>query len=479
MSKISDTTHLEKLFEKHYGKCPKKIEKLPPSGSNREYFYMCADNDECIGTIGSELKENEAFKSFSDSFFKASLPVPEILETSADGFLYLQSFIQGVSLFEYLEKHRTEDYSPDNQTLEYYKEVLKELPKFQTIGKKVIDFSKCYPRQKFDSRSVMWDLNYFKYYFLKASHTIFDEEKLQEDFQKITECLILCDSDFFMYRDFQSRNIIISNDGKPYFIDFQGGRLGALQYDVASLLYDGKAALNPQIRTVLLDFYLSELKKYVEVDTENFKKYFSLFALIRVLQAMGSYGYRGFLEKKEHFLLSIPPALNNLKYLLENSLFPVDFPHLRQVLFSMIENPTLKSDNFKPQTLTVSVKSFSYKRGLPYDSSGNGGGFVFDCRAIHNPGRYEKYKMLCGKYSQVIEFFKQEPEMEEFINLSQQMVAISVRKYLKRGFKNLSVNFGCTGGQHRSVYSAEKMAEFLKNNFPNLNVELKHLELEK
>ncbi|MBQ3656114.1 MAG: phosphotransferase [Bacteroidales bacterium] len=477
-----NTEILEALFQRHFGKKADKIDKMPESGSNREYYYMAClaeDGCECVGTIGKEFKENLAFISFSKSFLSQNLPVPEVLEISDDSLAYLQTYIKGVSLFEYLESHRQGDYSPDSKTVEYYKKVLEFLPKFQVKCSNSLDYSKCYPRKKFDAQSIMWDLNYFKYYFLKTTHTVFEEQSLERDFLTLTNNITAVGSDYFMYRDFQSRNIIIREDGQPYFIDFQGGRKGPLQYDVASLLFDAKACLSPELRDELLDFYISELKKYTEVDETQFKKAFYSVVLIRILQALGSYGYRGFLEQKPHFLTSIPPALQNIRYLIETEKLNIKIPHIKKCLNSLIENQELLSGNSEKTVLTVTVQSFSYRRGIPYDSSGNGGGFVFDCRAIHNPGRYEKYKTLTGKSPEVIEFFSHEPQMAEFVDLTQKTVALSVKKYIQRGYSNLSVSFGCTGGQHRSVYCAEKTAEFLKEKFPEINVVLKHLEQEK
>jgi aminoglycoside/choline kinase family phosphotransferase len=479
MAKISNTESLETLFLKHYGTEAEKIEKLPLSGSNREYFYMSAAENECIGTIGCEYKENQAFISFAKSFVSQNMPVPDILEVAEDGLSYLQTYIKGTPLFDYLQQHRLSDGTPDSKTLEYYKKVLEYLPKFQVKCRKIVDFAKCYPRKKFDSQSIMWDLNYFKYYFLKATHTFFDEQALENDFMNLTNYLHGSAPEFFMYRDFQSRNIIIGEKDTPYFIDFQGGRKGPLQYDIASLLYDAKAGLSPEIRTELLDFYIAELKKHLDVSEEKFRKIFPAFALVRIMQAMGSYGYRGILEKKPHFLASIPPALKNLRWLLDNQKLEVKLPQLEKCLYSLTENEDLLNFNNNTGKLTVSVKSFSYRRGIPYDPSGNGGGFVFDCRAIHNPGRYEQYQSLTGRDVEVVAFFLNEPQMAEFLDSAEKIVSMSVKKYIQRGYANLSVNFGCTGGQHRSVYAAESMAEFLRENFPQINVELKHLEQEK
>ena len=479
MGKISDTQVLETLYFKHYNAKPLKIEKLPQSGSNRDYFLLSGQAGECVGTLGAELKENRAFISFSNSLYNARLPVPQVLEVSSDGLAYLQTYIKGVSLFDFLENDRDSYGNIGQKTILLYKKVLDYLPKFQTLGAKVIDFDKCYPRKAFDSQSIMWDFNYFKYYFLKTAHIVFDEQLLENDFKTLCNYLCSVESNYFLYRDFQSRNIIITPDNQPYFIDYQGGRRGALQYDIASLLYDGKAAIAPETRLQLFDYYVNSLKNYVNIDENVFRQQFTAFCYARIMQACGSYGYRGFFENKPHFLASIAPAMNNLSYLLDNCKLLVDVPHLEQCLRNLTQSEFLKAFSAPKNTLTVTVKSFSYRRGLPYDPSGNGGGFVFDCRAIHNPGRYEKYKNSTGKDKDVIEFFAQEPEMAQFVSLTQEIVKISIDKYLKRGYKNLSVFFGCTGGQHRSVYCAEKMNAFIKANYPQVVVNLHHLEQEK
>lgn len=475
----STETQLISLFKTKFGVEPSEIERLPLSGSNREYYKISSPNAVCVGTYGNQIKENEAFISFSNSLKEAELPVPEILAVSDDKLYYLQTYIEGVSLFDYLEKHRLSDGSPDNTTIDLYKKTLSVLPKFQTQGVKYIDFDKCFPRKRFDSQSIMWDLNYFKYYFLKTTHTVFDEQLLENDFQTLTEYLCTADSEYFLYRDFQSRNIMVTPEGDVKFIDYQGGRKGALQYDIASLLYDGKAAIPPEVRIELLDFYINELKKYINFDEKVFRDMFAAFAYVRIMQSCGSYGYRGFLEKKPHFLASIAPAMKNLKYLLEYQKLPIEIPHLEKCLVSLTESEFLKQFEKKKCVLTVTVGSFSYRKGLPYDPSGNGGGFIFDCRAIHNPGRYEEYKGFTGKDQPVIDFFANEPEMAEFVSLTQNIVKISIEKYIKRMFANLSVYFGCTGGQHRSVYCAERMAEFIRKNYPEVNVVLIHREQDK
>jgi len=318
--------------------------------------------------------------------------------------------------------------------------------------------------------------NYFKYYFLKLARIHFDEQALEEDFQTFTDYLLQTETDYFLYRDFQSRNIMLK-DGKPYFIDYQGGRHGALHYDLASLLYDAKADMPDSVRKMLLGYYIITVSKLIPIDPEKFQQFFYGYVLIRIMQAMGSYGFRGFYEKKEHFLQSIPYALNNLASILTNVRFPVKIPALLDALENVVQSKRLKKISTDQRFLTVTINSFSYKRGIPVDVSGHGGGFVFDCRAIHNPGRYERYSSLTGKDSEVISFLDKEPEIKLFLKNVKSIVDQSVEKYLKRKFTNLMVSFGCTGGQHRSVYCAEALAKHLKAKF-NIKLVLRHLELE-
>ncbi len=321
---------------------------------------------------------------------------------------------------------------------------------------------------------MLWDLSYFKYYFLKLARIHFDEQLLEDDFQRFTEYLLSADSNHFMYRDFQSRNIMLKNGG-VYFIDYQGGRKGALQYDLASLLYDGKADIPQQTRNELFEYYLDQLEKILPVDRYEFKRFFRGFVIIRIMQAMGAYGFRGFYEKKEHFLKSIPFALDNLDYLLQRLDLPVELPELTKVLKAVTGSTFLRSIGQVQHNLTVRISSFSYKKGIPADPSGNGGGFVFDCRAINNPGRYAEFKPLTGKDLPVHQFLEEKSEMKQFLGAVMQLVDQSVKNYIDRGFTHLSVNFGCTGGRHRSVYAAEKLAEHVRNNFP-VNVVLSHSE---
>ncbi len=471
--KTSDKNEIIQLFENHFNEKADHFEMLPPSGSYREYCRLSNSNRSVIGAFNSDVKENTAFLSFSSHFFHCGVPVPKIYAVSSDLKKYLLEDLGNTTLFQYLSKTREEEGFSENIITEY-KKVLKELPKIQIVAGKDVDYTVCYPREAFDKQSMMWDLNYFKYYFLKLAKIHFDEQALEDDFQVFSNYLLSASSNYFLYRDFQSRNVMLKED-KVFFIDYQGGRKGALQYDLASLLYDGKADIPESVRKQLYDYYISELKKLKKVDEEEFAAYFKGFVLIRIMQAMGAYGFRGFYEKKEHFLKSIPFALKNLELLLKDIKLPVKLPELLAVLNQLIHSEVLKEIGRVRNNLTVTITSFSYKNGYPGDPSGNGGGHVFDCRAINNPGRYPEYQSLTGKDLEVQEFLEQKSEIGIFLNGAKMLVDQSVKTYLERKFTHLSISFGCTGGQHRSVYAAEKMAEHLRNNFP-VNVVLNHRE---
>lgn len=471
--KTSDKNEIIQLFEHHFNEKVDNVEMLPTSGSYREYCRLNNSNRTVIGAFNSDVKENTAFLSFTSHFIKNNLTVPEVYAVSSDLKKYLLEDLGNITLFDFLSSTREKEGFSENIISEY-KKVLTELPKIQIVAGQNLDYSVCYPRAAFDKTSMMWDLNYFKYYFLKLAKVQFDEQALEDDFQMFSDYLLSADSNFFLYRDFQSRNVMLKND-RVYFIDYQGGRRGALQYDLASLLYDGKADIPESIRQQLFDYYVAELKKYIPVNDTEFAAFYKGFVLIRIMQAMGAYGFRGFYEKKEHFLKSIPFALKNLAYLLKSVKLPVELPELFSVLNQLIHSEVLKEIGQTKSNLTITVTSFSYKNGYPIDTSGNGGGHVFDCRAINNPGRYPEFKTLTGKDLEVQKFLEQKSEIGIFLNAAKILVDQSVKTYLERKFTNLSVSFGCTGGQHRSVYSAEKIAEHLKNNFP-VNVVLNHRE---
>jgi len=464
-----------RLFESTFSEKVRNVEDLPSSGSYREYCRLRNENRTAIGVFNADVKENEAFLSFSDHFLRNNIPVPQIYAVGDTRTYYLIEDLGNTTLFDYLSRERTgKDFSAS--IVNQYRKVLVQLPRIQVLAGRDIDYSVCYPRAAFDKQSMMWDLNYFKYYFLKLAQIPFDEQALENDFQVFSDFLLTADNEYFLFRDFQSRNIMLKNN-QVYFIDYQGGRKGALQYDLASLLYDGKADIPLSVREELYDFYLNELKKIIPSDPTTFRKYFDGFVLIRIMQAMGAYGFRGFYEKKEHFLKSIPYALRNLEYLLSGMELPVQIPELKNILKKLPESSVLQQIGASGKGLTVRITSFSYKKGIPADPSGNGGGFVFDCRAVHNPGRYKEFKNLTGLDKEVITFLETKTEMAEFLDLVKKLISQAVEKYLERGFTRLSVSFGCTGGQHRSVYAAERLSEYLRDTYP-VDIILFHRELE-
>jgi len=466
---------LIQLFENWSGENVLSTQLLPPSGSYREYLRIKGTQNSAIGAYNPDKKENRAFIEFTKHFHSLNLNVPELFRENKTENIYLIEDLGNTTLFAFINQHR-EGKNYTSKIIDVYKAVIEQLPNFQIKAGKNLNYDVCYPRPRFDKQSMMWDLNYFKYYFLKLARIHFDEQALEEDFQTFTDYLLKTDTNYFLYRDFQSRNVMLK-DGIPYFIDYQGGRRGALHYDLASLLYDAKADMPDSVRKMLLGYYIITASKQTNINPDKFKQYFYGYVLIRIMQAMGSYGFRGFYEKKEHFLQSIPYALKNLSTILADVRFPIKIPALLEALENIIESKRLNKISTDQKSLTVTLNSFSYKRGIPIDVTGHGGGFVFDCRAIHNPGRYEQYTNQTGKDAEVIKFLNNEPEMKRFIRDVTNLVDQSVEKYLKRKFTNLMVSFGCTGGQHRSVYCAEVLAKHLKDKF-DIKLVLRHLELE-
>jgi aminoglycoside/choline kinase family phosphotransferase len=463
---VDKTKSLTSVFKQYFNFDAEKVSALPQSGSYREYYRLRGQGNTAIGVYNYDRKENEAFLEFTRHFLSKGLLVPEIYEENLNENVYLLQDLGDTSLFSFLNDNREDDDFPPS-AIDLYKNVLEQLPAFQIKGNDGLNYSKCYPRNSFDKQSMMWDLSYFKYYFLKLAKVPFDEQELENDYETFSNWLLKEESNYFLYRDFQSRNIMV-HSGEPYFIDYQGGRKGALQYDVASLLFDAKADIPPEVREELLEHYLRHLGKYKKVNAAIFKDYYIGFALIRLMQAMGAFGFRGFYEKKPHFLASIPYAISSMSFIIGNYDIPVKIPHLLKVLASLEESPELKQfgDTRKRiDKLVIEVNSFSYRRGIPIDQSENGGGFVFDCRAIHNPGRYNEYKNLTGKDPEVIEFLQTESQADQFVVDAFTLVKQSIRVYLERNFTNLMVNFGCTGGQHRSVYCANKMLKMLEKEF--------------
>lgn len=450
------------------------IKLLPASGSSRVYYRITTEKQSYIATYNSNIEENTAFLAFSKHFKDSNLPVPEIIAVNDKKDCYIQSDLGDVSLFDFVQ-NCVKNNLYDEETVRLYKKTISELVNFQIIGNKNLDYSIAFPSTSFDKISVIDDLNYFKYYFLKVNdEIIFNESRLNSDFQNIANYILEAPSNFFMYRDFQSRNVMIK-DNNPYFIDYQGGRKGPLQYDIISLLYQVKAQLPNNLRDELLSHYKDELSRFINLNEIKFDKYYNSFILLRLLQVLGAYGFRGLIQKKQHFIDSIPYALNELIALRNNIDFPFETPELSNIL-NQIDILLTKYQHNENQKLTVIVNSFSYKNGgIPEDRSGNGGGFVFDCRALPNPGRYEEYKKMTGQDSEVQDFLNKYQEVHHFLDNTQSIVFQSVDNYIERNFKNLFVNFGCTGGQHRSVFFAEMTAMKLHQKYPQIKVILNHL----
>jgi aminoglycoside/choline kinase family phosphotransferase len=475
---ITKLALLSDLYSSWCGKSAASIIKLPASGSSREYYRITGPGTTVIGAINHDREENVAFIEFSRHFRSKGLAVPEIYLVNLDQHVYLQEDLGEVTLFDYIFQVRDNGIFPPELT-NVYKEVLTQLQKFQIDGARDLDYSVCYPRSSFDRLSMQWDLSYFKYYFLKLANIPFNEQLLENDYNNLIQYLLSQQTGFFLYRDFQSRNVML-REGKPYFIDYQGGRRGALPYDVASLLFDSKADIPPAIREELLEHYLHQLEQYPEVDRTSFRESYYPYVLIRIMQAMGAFGFRGFYEKKSHFLQSIPYALNDLKWILENVKFPIEMPTLFGVYERLLTAPKLKRFRDKTgrkSTLTVSISSFSYQHGIPDDPSGHGGGYVFDCRVITNPGKQETFRHLTGKDKTVMEFLSHQSDVNEFLSNAFSLVDMSVDKYEERQYTHLMVSFGCTGGQHRSVYCAERLAEHLRES-QAVQVTLWHRELD-
>jgi len=460
-----------------------KSQMLNAQGSNRIYTReVGADGKTCIRVVGTNRDENRAFIYMARHFHALGLPVPEVYWVSADGMSYTQEDLGDTLLFDAIRHGReTGSFMTDEITL--LERTLRALAHIQVEGAKDFDWSLCFPVPVMDERSIRWDLNYFKYCFLKGTKIEFSEPKLEDDFDKLVLRLTSdstngLSSPFFLYRDFQSRNVMIKN-GQPYFIDFQGGRRGPTQYDVASFLWQAKTNFPPELREKLIDVYLDELSTLnSQFSTLQWKAALPHFVLFRTLQVLGAYGYRGYFERKPHFLESIPFALKNLRNVLAE--LP-EYPYLRELAESMIaeETPSPKrpDSELAPQSsgLVVTVYSFSFKKGLPADDSGNGGGYVFDCRSTHNPGKYDEYKTLTGLDKPVIDFLEKDGEILTFLEAVDQLIDHHVERFLERGFTHLQVAFGCTGGQHRSVYCAEHVAKRLHDRY-DISIHLIHRE---
>ncbi|MDD7318100.1 MAG: RNase adapter RapZ [Prevotella sp.] len=497
---------MERLIElyRHYkGEEPAATEQMAGAGSNRSYFRITAkDGSTLVGVIGTSREENHAFVYLSRHFEHRRLPVPRVFAVSDDEMCYLQEDLGSLSLFDALRGGREAGGRYNQREKKLLVETIRQLPNIQVRGARELEWDNCYPQPEFDADSVLFDLNYFKYCFLKPAGIDFHELKLEANFRLFAKDLTEENYETFLYRDFQARNVMLktdadgSSDGSPYFIDFQGGRRGPFYYDLASFLWQASARYSHKLRRELVYEYYNSLRNYIEVPSvRHFVGRLSLFVLFRTMQVLGAYGFRGYFERKQHFIDSIPPAIHNLRELLELDAFP--YPYMMSVLRRLTELPrfamqeeivneradgykTSESDVYKahpndgPATfskydgqgpLVVRVFSFSYHKGIPEDESGNGGGYVFDCRSTHNPGRYEPYKKLTGLDEPVIRFLEDDGEILTFLSHVYELADAHVERYVERGFTSLMFSFGCTGGQHRSVYSAQHLAEHINKKY--------------
>ncbi|MGB8013352.1 MAG: RNase adapter RapZ [Terriglobales bacterium] len=479
---------LKRLFEQYFHSPAERVQPLQGQlgGSGRRIIRLSSDRlssekNSAIGILYDVREENVAFLEFTRHFGRHGLPVPEIYGEDLSQGAYLEEDLGDTTLFEFLSDHR-EGTAISPEAVAAYRKVVALLPRFQVEAGRDLNYKVCYPRGSFDRQSIAWDLNYFKYYFLRLAGIPFNEQALEDDFSRLTKFLLSAGRDYFLYRDFQSRNIMlrrVGNEDQPFFLDYQGGRKGALQYDIASLLYDAKADLPPELRQQLLDHYLESLAGFVELDRSVFLQFYYAYVYVRIMQAMGAYGFRGFYERKAHFLQSVPYALKNLRWLLHNVELPIALPTLMEAFRNMVASEKLQglTAASQPEKLTVRILSFSFHRGLPQDETGNGGGFVFDGRCLPNPGREERFKALTGKDAPVIDYLNQQESVHQFLAHAASLVDASVSAYQGRGFKHLMVSFGCTGGQHRSVYLAEELAKHLRGK-DGVEVVVHHREQE-
>ena len=485
---LSELTH-------SIGEMPKEILPIAESGSARKYFRVITDSKSLIGTFSNNIEENEAFLAFSKHFHDLGLNVPEVFAVNEERTCYLQSDFGDDNLFAHVQKALMAnnvpafrqaqgplDNSPSTSSgtlISLYKKALCHLVKLQVPGHQGLDYTKAYPTERFDRQSIIDDLNYFKYYFVKPHEEIdFNETRLGKDFEALADFVSQAPCDFFMYRDFQSRNIMVK-DGELYFIDFQGGRKGPLNYDVVSLLYQVKAQIPQAIRDELVNYYKSELSQYINPETVKFDTYQPYFVYLRLMQVLGAYGFRGLIQKKSHFIESIPYALKELK--VWNEKHPLnDYPEIQSVITQLstlnYPLPTDSQLSTLNSKLTVTINSFSFKKGYPNDFSGNGGGFVFDCRALPNPGREPEFRTKTGRDWEVIDYLMAKPPVHVFLDHVKGIVGQSVDNYRERHFSNLMVSFGCTGGQHRSVFFAQTIYEWLKATYPDIHLKLNHIE---
>ncbi len=461
---------LAKLFNQFTGKTPSEISELPSSGSNRRYFRLFSDNLSLIGVKGTSVEENMAFYKLSLHFTEKGLPVPRVLAHNEEFTCYIQEDLGDKVLYDAVSNGRERGVYNDAER-KLLNRTIAMLPRLQFEGAQGLDFSVCYPQPEFDERMISFDLNYFKYCFLKATGPEFNEVRLDDDFKKLGEILLRDSYETFLYRDFQARNVMLV-ENNPYFIDFQGGRKGPIYYDLASFVWQAKSNYSEQLKKELIETYLFELKKYVTIEESYFYNQLRHFVLFRTLQVLGAYGFRGYFEKKPHFLQSVPFAIFNLKHLLTEPFS--EYPYLYNLLLELTQLKQFSDINVDKR-LEIKIYSFAYKKGVPEDNSGNGGGYVFDCRGLLNPGKYEHYFHFTGMDKEVIEFMENDGGVFKFLDNVYSLADTHIERYIQRKFTNLMFSFGCTGGQHRSVYCAEHLADHIRAKY-DVKVSVYHRE---
>jgi aminoglycoside/choline kinase family phosphotransferase len=477
MTMTDPVQELSGLFRKWSNSDAESIVPLPESGSYRRYYRITAGNQQVMGVHNRDNRENQAFIYLNRQLLKTGNRVPEVFTEDLKKHIYLEQDLGDTTLLDYLAEIR-KGPGVDENIRQVYQRVIDAMPGLQVRSTEGIDYTVCYPRAEFDVQSMMWDMNYFKYCLLKPLRIDFFEQDLEDDFVKIVQWLDGAERNSFMFRDFQSRNIML-HQKELFFIDFQGGRKGPLQYDLASLLFEAKTRLPEETRLALLEYYCTVYSRNFRwFSRDEFLEYYYGFVYLRLMQAMGAYGFRGYIERKPVFLQSLPYAVKTLAWLLENKPLPLHLSSLPGVFERLIGLQKIQEYVIQHDTFTVTINSFSYKNGIPQDNSGNGGGFVFDCRALNNPGKYDAYKSLTGKDQPVIEFLERSADVMDFFLHTLQLIDQAVEVYLKRGFTSLMVSYGCTGGQHRSVYMAERLSAYLKNKHA-IQIVVRHHELAK
>jgi len=467
---------VSQVYRQWKGEDPASVDVLPQSGSDRRYFRLFdGSGNSVIGAHGLNVTENDTFLYFAEHFRSKGLNVPQVLAVGEDRTCYLQEDFGDISLLSILEEK-----GPTEEVYQLFRQSLHELARLQIMGDDGLDYNRCLTNKEFGKQAIMADLLYFKFYFLDGLRKPYDKQKLIDDFEALSSYLTYTEHKYFMFRDFQSRNILVTGGNTVHFIDFQGGMKGAPQYDAASMIWQARANLSDDWKNRLLEDYMDSFESITgnELNRDVFKSQYNGFVLIRLLQVLGAYGFRGLFERKAQFLTSIPLALTNLKWFIEHNHLGIVVPEFLKVLNICIEDEII--ERFTPvqatddTPLVVKICSFSYRKGIPQDASGNGGGFVFDCRGIDNPGRHDQYKEIHGRDKPVMEYLERQTRMQDFLNSVFDIVDISVEEYIRRGFANLAVNFGCTGGQHRSVYAADALARHLRNKY-KVQIDLCHV----